>query len=274
MTRRKQALENLDREIHDHIEQDTQDNIARGMTPEEARRAALCAFGNVGLVKEEIRAVWTPSCIDQILQDARYGLRMLRRNPSFSAVVILTLALGIGMNTAVFSVFNAVLLRPLQYPNPERLIWLSTEGVRVRFMRALVATADFAEWREQATSFERMVAYDISDATIATTDDAIRARIALVSDEFWELAGGQPAIGRLPQPGEREALLLSHEFFERWFHSDPNIVGRTAAVEGQPAMIVSHTLKGKGISFMENNNHFHGVAPTREEADRALKELA
>jgi predicted permease len=238
MNRRKQALANLDREINDHIEQDTQDNIARGMTPEEARHAALCAFGNIGLVKEETRAVWTPIWLDQILQDARYGLRMLRRNPGFSVVVILTLALGIGMNTAVFSVFNTVLLRPLQYPNPERLIWLSMQGLPGPFMRETLATADFAEWREQATSFEHLVAYGASDQSVAAGNDVARARIMYVSEGFWEISGARPVLGRLPQIDERNTLLLSHKFFERWLHSDPTIVGRTVTVEGQPAMIV------------------------------------
>ncbi len=235
MTRRQKALENLNREINDHIEQDTQDHIARGMTPEEARRAALSAFGNVGLVKEEIRAVWIPIWIDQIFQDARYGVRMIRQNPGFSVIVILTLALGIGMNTAVFSVFNAVLLRPIQYPNPERLVSLSTQDIV--FNSEAVAKADWMDWKDQASSFERMVGYGPSDQTIATGDDVTRARVMVVSEDFWEVSGARPVLGRLPQIDETNTLLLSHKFFEQQFHSDPNVIGRTIDIDGQQVVI-------------------------------------
>ena len=103
MTSRRRSLDDLDADIRDHLERETQDNIDRGMTPDAARDAARRAFGNVALTMEDTRAVWIAVWLDQLLQDARYGVRMLRRNPAFSAVVILTLALGIGLNTAVFT---------------------------------------------------------------------------------------------------------------------------------------------------------------------------
>jgi hypothetical protein len=123
---KRHALDDLDADIRDHIERETADNIDRGMTPDDARAAALRAFGSIALTKENARAVWIPVWFDQLIQDARYGLRMIRRAPAFSAVVMLTLALGIGLTTAVFGVVNAVLVRPLSYPNAERLVWIAT----------------------------------------------------------------------------------------------------------------------------------------------------
>jgi hypothetical protein len=119
--KRRSHLENLAQDIRDHIERETQDNIARGMTPEEARRAAVRKFGNVLRIEEDTRQIWSALWLEQLMQDIRYGSRVLRRNATFSAIVILTLALGIGINTAVFSVVNTVVMRPLPYPSPDRL---------------------------------------------------------------------------------------------------------------------------------------------------------
>src|SRR5579863_4878170 len=124
MSRRKRMLEDLDQEIREHIALETQSNLERGMPPEEARYAALRKFGNVVRVKEETRAVWSIIWLEQLLQDVRFGARMLRQSRGFAAVAILTLALGIGANTAIFSLIDAVMLRALPARNPSQLVLL------------------------------------------------------------------------------------------------------------------------------------------------------
>jgi putative ABC transport system permease protein len=233
MTRRARALENLDRDILDHIERETEDNIGRGMPPEEARQAALRKFGNVTRVAEDTREVWSVVWLHQLIQDVHYGCRMLRRNPGFTLVVIVTLALGIGMNAAVFSFVNAVLLRPLPYPNPERLVWLTTYQ-SANFEN--VSTADFLDWREQAQSFEQMVAYQTNMSSIGNGDDAIRTGTAQVSDGFWTLSGARPALGHLFQPGE-DAVVLSYGLFARRFNSDPQVVGKAVTLDGRQVTV-------------------------------------
>jgi predicted permease len=188
--------------------------------------------------------------IDQLLQDARYALRTLRHNSGLSAVVVLTLALGISLNTAVFSVFNAVVLRPVAYPNPERLLWLSTSQQEGE--TGIVLGPDFVDWREQAASFERMAAYGLWDATVTGAVGPVRARLAIVTEDFWDLTGAQPAVGRLPTVGERDTVVLSHAFAQRWFAGDGGAIGRAVTLEGQLATVVG---------VMPDDVRFHLPAP-------------
>jgi hypothetical protein len=231
--RGREHLDGLDDEIRDHLEREAQDNIDRGMTPEAARAAAYRKFGNVAIAKEDARGVWIPVWIDRLLQDARYGLRMLRRSPSFGAVIIAILSLGIGMNTAVFSVVNAVLLQPLSYPHADRVVWVTT--ISPGSQDEHVAAPDYLGW-SKATSLERLVAYDILDDRISRGDIIAPARVAMVSDDFWELSGARPAVGRVPAPGEA-AVMLSHAFFERSFASEPDVVGQAVTIDGQSATV-------------------------------------
>ena len=229
-------LDHLDDEIRDHIERETQDNIERGMSPTEARAAAMRKFGNVTRVMEETRAVWISVWLEQLLQDARYGVRGLRRNPGFSAVVALTLALAIGMNTAVFSLVNAILVRPLPYPDPDRLVWLGNYN---RFFKAeMVGSPDYVDWKDQGASFVGMVAYGTRGYTLATAEGAGRHVLADVTTDFWDLSGARPALGRFFGPEDREGIVLSDALFEREFRRDPTVIGRRVLVDSRAVTVL------------------------------------
>ena len=156
MIKRRPHLDDLDGEIRDHVDAETRDNVARGMSDAEARTAALRKFGNIARVKEDVRAVWVPDWLDQQRQDARDAVRYVRRNPVLSLAIVVTLALGIGLSTAIYSVVTAVLLRPLAYAHPDRMVWLSTRAKDSS--RDIMNSIDFAVWQSQATSLEHMVA--------------------------------------------------------------------------------------------------------------------
>ncbi len=245
--KRRRPLDGLEEELRDHIERETHENIERGMTPEEARTAALRKFGNVGRVIEDTRDVWRWLWIDQLLQDVRYSLRFLRRSPRFTTVVVLTLALGIGMNTAVFSVVNTVLLKPLACPNPERLVWLGEYDPNIQ--RDWVWLPDFFEWRKQAQSYTGMAAYGYHQAAIATGQGAIQVTGAYVAGDFWNITGAQPVLGRLFATEETDGIVLSWDIFEREFGADVRIVGKPVAVNGRTATVTGVLPKSFRFQF-------------------------
>ena len=150
MRRRKRMMEGLDEDLREHIDRETQDNIERGMTPEEARYAAMRKFGNVTRVKEAVREVWSFLWLEQLLQDLRYGARVLRKSPGFTAVAVLTLALGIGANTTIFSLVNGILLRKPPVHDPDRVIIVSNKwaGNGGEWDRLPVSAPDFLDWRK------------------------------------------------------------------------------------------------------------------------------
>ena len=232
-------LKDLDRDIRDHIEEETQDNIARGMAADEARRAALRKFGNVLRVQEDTREVWKVVWLDQLLQDIHHGLRVLRRNPSFSSIMIGTLALGIGVNTAVFSVLNTVTIRPLPYPNPDRLVAYAEAASNARAVKPGVAGADFAEWRANGQSFDGMAGYFYTDAILASGSDAGQVRLASIAGDFWAITGARTELGTLFAPDTPPgSIVLSSELFERRFAGDSSIVGKKMILDGRPVTVI------------------------------------
>ena len=155
-----------------------------------------------------------------------------------TAAAIVTLALGLGLTAVVLSLVNAVLLRPLAAPDPDRLVWVATRDDQSPFPMAMVVGHDFADWKAHARSFNRMVAYTIGDETVAASGTAARARIARVTDDFWSLSGARLEHGRLATATEGPALVVSHRFFEDIFGGNPARLGGRITVDGRPAAIV------------------------------------
>jgi putative ABC transport system permease protein len=182
----------------------------------------------------EARTAWISTWWDPLLQDARYGLRLFRRAPGFSLVVVLTLALGIGLNTAVFSVINAVLVRPLAYPNPERLVWIAPSNDRGE--DDVVMSSDFVAWRDQATVFDRLAGFFTNAEPIDVGEEVVQARVAAVTDEFWDLTGARFGLGG-PPPVKGDGVVLPYTFFERWFHGDASVIGRPVMLNGRQNVI-------------------------------------
>jgi len=232
--RGRESLDDLDDEIRDHIQRETEENIARGMAPGDAYAAARRAFGNALLTKEAARTMWIPVWWDHLLQDTRYGIRLCVRAPGFTIVVVLTLALGIGLNTAVFSVVNAVLVRPLAYPNAERLVWVAPYDDRGQ--DDVVMSPDFEAWRDEAAVFDRLAGFLTAAEPIDVGDEVVQARVAAVTDGFWDLTGASFALGG-PPPSGQDGVVLPHTFFERWFHADPSVIGRPVMINGRQNVI-------------------------------------
>jgi putative ABC transport system permease protein len=226
-------LNDLDNDIRDHIEQETQDNIARGMSPAEARRAALVAFGNVTRVQEETREVWTAVWFEQFLQDLRFGFRMLRKSPSFTAIAVLTLALGIGANTAVFSVIDGVLHRPLPYPNSQQLVAMKQND----------SLQNVIDIQRQMRSFSCGGGINVMPTDYTDGVEPVRIREGLVDAGFLETLGTQPLLGRLISPqedvkGGPRNVVVSYQFWKSFVSGDAHPLGRRLTLGGNPYTII------------------------------------
>jgi putative ABC transport system permease protein len=241
MKRRERMLRDLDQDIRNHIETETRDNIGRGMGPEDARHAAMLKFGNVTRVQEETREVWSFVWVEQLLQDLRYGLRMIWKSPGFTAVAVLTLGLGIGANTAIFSVVYAVLLRPLPYQDASRLVLLNETTPNVGTVS--VSYPNFIDWRSQSHAFSQMAAvHEVGfNLTGVARPETIRGEA--VSPAFLSILGVRPFLGRdftaqEEDPGTAPVLLLSYEMWQSHLGSDPDAVGKTMSLDGRAFTVV------------------------------------
>ncbi len=255
MSRRKRMMEDLDQDIRDYIERETQDNIERGMPPEEAHYAALRKFGNVTRIKEDTWEVWSFVWLEQLWQDVRFGLRMLAKNPSFTAVAVLTLALGIGANTAMFSVVDGVLLAPLPYSQPDRLIAIMESNLRLKF-NAWISYPNFQDWQRDAHSFQRMAAFTWQGFDLTNPGPPEHVDGKPISSGFFATLGVKLALGREFSPQEdvhagAPVAIISHHLWEDRFAKSPHALGKSVTLNG-----VAYTV----IGILPPEFHFYGDA--------------
>src|SRR2546425_426899 len=264
MSRRKRILEELDQDIRDHIERETQDNIERGMSWEEARYAAVRKFGNVTRVKEETREVWSFVWMEQLGQDIRYGVRMLAKSPGFAAVAILTLALGIGANTAIFSLIDAVMLRSLPVEDPSQLVLLKWGARNAPNIHGYMSSGDcptdlsFAARNPSGCSFSEPMFREIAQTNLFSGKAAFansgRLNLSgngpatvlngqLVSGDFFRTMGVKAAVGRVfessdDSPSAAPVAVLNYGYWQSAFGGSRDIVGRTIELNNVPFTII------------------------------------
>ncbi|HLW82456.1 MAG TPA: ABC transporter permease, partial [Candidatus Acidoferrales bacterium] len=266
---RKSKLDaQLDSELRFHVEQQTAENIAAGMTPDEARRRALAQFGGLEYIKEETRAARGIHFIESLLQDVRYALRMLRKSPGFAAVAVLTLALGIGANTAMFSALYGLVLQPLPYADASRLVMLWDSNRKTGGTHIPVMEGSFAILQKQAKTFDGMAAFtpvnrrsDLFAPKLSATQE--RVAVAGVSPQFFSVLGVAPLLGRTFTASEGVAVardngwqsahvaILSYAYWRQHYGANPGVIGKTITLNrfGEKSQYTIVGVMPKGFDF-------------------------
>ena len=236
--------DDFDDEIDTHVEMLAARYRTRGMTDEEARIAARRQFGNKTSLKESRKDMRPGVWFETMFNDIRYAVRVLLKNKAFAAVAILTLALGIGANTAIFSIVDAAILRPLPYPDPARLVILWGNVKRVHVERRGASYPDFLDWRSRSRSYEAMAAFEDAELALTGIETPVRIPGEFVSDSYFSLLGVRAARGRTFRPEEdlvpqRDAVaVLSDRCWKNRFGADPGIIGRKVPMEGRVFTVI------------------------------------
>src|SRR5580700_1597786 len=253
--RRNTAEQELGRELRFHVERQEQENLVAGMSPEEARRAALREFGGVEQVKEECRDTYRANYLENLAKDIRHGLRMLQKSPSFTFFAVAVLALGIAANSAIFSIADNVLVRPLPYRDSNRLVMVWEDASAYGFPRDTPAPGNFADWKSRNQVFEDMAA--ISDASLNLTGSGNPEDLLgkWATANLFSVLGVTPALGRdfRPEddiPGAPHVAILSHGLWLRRFGGDPQIVGREISLNYQKCTVVG--VMARGVQFPDS----------------------
>jgi putative ABC transport system permease protein len=256
---RRRMYDELSAEIREHLEEKIEELVAKGMPRKEAETVARREFGNVTLMEERGREVWQWPRLESFVMDVRYGLRMLRKSPGFTAVAVLTLALGIGASTAVFSLVDAVLLKPLPFPHAEEIAspWkLIPSDLNLGFDRGQWGRVDFQFVSQQSKTFEDLGAFLSDSFDLTGSGDPVRLDGLRASAGFFPSLGVSPALGRTfthqeDDVGREREVILSDALWRGRFGADPNILGRTLELNATPYMVIG--VMPRGFAFPRAN---------------------
>jgi len=244
--RKEQTEKHLDAELRFHLDRQISDYIASGMSPEEARRRANLDFGGLESIKQQSRESRRGNFIESIFQDFGLGVRLLKKSPSLTMIIVVTLGLGIGVNTAIFSVLNGWLLRPLPVRAPEQIVVLAFSQ---HHGGSNFSYPDLLDFRKQSDALSNLFAYGLSVAGLSTNGRAAEFAYSSVTSNYFSALGVKPALGRFFLPGDGETpgtpllVVLGNSYWQMNFGSDPSVVGKQVEVNGQPATIIGVTPK-------------------------------
>ncbi len=250
LLRRGRHEREMEEEMLFHLEMQIEQNLAAGIPAEEAHYAARRQFGNQTWLKDASRDMWSLSSIETLIQDLRFGARMLLKQPGFTLIVVVTLALGIGANTAIFSVVNGVLLRPLPYYEPDRLVMVWADRpilqAQIGIADIPVAVADFVDWRNQNQVFEQMAAMLPRRINLTGGGEPELVVGLSASASLFPLLGARLAAGRalLPeedQPGANRVVVISHGLWQRRYGADPQLIGQKITLNDEAYTVIGVT---------------------------------
>lgn len=245
---RDQIEESLDSELQAYVEDLSEKNVAKGMTREEARRHVLLEVGGIEQVKENVRETWLGNGIETTIQDVRYAFRSLLKSPGFTIVVVTTLALGIAVNLAMFSLINAVLWRPLPYLEPNKIVMIQVDARNITNIGATLG--ELRDLREHSHSLEKVSTISSTDANLEYSGEMEHLRAAEISDDFFPLLGVSPTMGRLfdsridAPHHQSAAILISDELWRRRFSADSNVIGQSVQINNHDMQIVGVMPRG------------------------------
>lgn len=268
--RRRNLADGLEHEMDAHYQFHIDENQQQGMTFEEARAVARREFGNATTTRERSYQSWQFPALESLLRDIRYAIRGILRAPAFSLVVILTLAVGIGANTAIFSAVYAVLLKPLPFPSGDRLVWLGESSAKASGIS--VTWINFEHWRMENHSFESMSGFQKADLTLTGHGQAVLTHAGVVTNEFFRLTGSRPIMGRLftasdDEPQSAATVVVTKAFWAKTLSADPQIIGKTMTLNGTAPVVIGVLARDPGF-FLPPVDYYLPFRPSAAQASK------